>query len=266
MQTHHIHISLSSQASERELQDALTLLVALKLQGKHVTMEDTVTTRKILPSYILLPTPTPPSGKQEKVFLVSLKGLAPWISKIRYEKTRDDLQLYFSVRSSKTAEHTRQEEPTIEALPLAFSSLAQGEKDVTLMNPSEISRVLNYFSQEDQISCRVAGHALSTMRRGAQHLLLVGMVPREVFISYGAKGRIMREVSNNIQKALSSSPFCVLFESPTAQTPQLLGWKMPQDILKNLPLEQTKGNWTLCQLPTSTLQEAFETLFTPLND
>src|SRR3990167_2442991 len=35
--------------------------------------------------------------KQEKTFVVSLKGVAPWISKVCYKKDEKDLKLYFTI-------------------------------------------------------------------------------------------------------------------------------------------------------------------------
>ncbi|OHA68262.1 MAG: hypothetical protein A3J57_00400 [Candidatus Wildermuthbacteria bacterium RIFCSPHIGHO2_02_FULL_49_12b] len=37
------------------------------------------------------------SQKKEKTFVVSLKGLAPWVSAIRYEKERDDVKLHITL-------------------------------------------------------------------------------------------------------------------------------------------------------------------------
>ena len=43
-------------------------------------------------------------SKKEKTFAVSIKGLAPWIAKVRYEKNNVDLNLYFTLKETETPE------------------------------------------------------------------------------------------------------------------------------------------------------------------
>ena len=42
--------------------------------------------------------------KKEKTFAVSIKGLAPWIARVRYEKNDVDLSLYFTLKEIETPE------------------------------------------------------------------------------------------------------------------------------------------------------------------
>ena len=43
-------------------------------------------------------------SKKEKTFAVSIKGLAPWITKVRYEKNNVDLNLYFTLKETEIPE------------------------------------------------------------------------------------------------------------------------------------------------------------------
>ncbi|MEK6882288.1 MAG: hypothetical protein AABY22_21900, partial [Nanoarchaeota archaeon] len=65
-------------------QTALLLACGLKKLGKQVSIEHAQAILETTPS-------------QEKIFVVSLKGLAPWIAKVRYEKETNDLKLYFTL-------------------------------------------------------------------------------------------------------------------------------------------------------------------------
>ncbi|MDP4009120.1 MAG: hypothetical protein Q8P71_01725 [bacterium] len=260
-QAHHIHISLPSQASESELRDACILLLALKKQGKHVTVEDTDITKTILPSHILLPTPHVPANTQEKdvgkMFLVSLKGLAPWISKIHYEKTEDDLKLYFTLRDSEASDRLRDGRPAIEVLPLSSPPSISQDQKVMIAQTSELPQILASLSLQDQVSCSIAGHALSTMKR--VHSLATGIVPREIFRLYGAQPATLQEAAGMIREVLSKAPFCIFFAKPESSITQFLAWSIPEATSLTMPLTQkeTRGGWTLGRLPGITEQEAY---------
>ena len=43
-------------------------------------------------------------SQKEKTFAVSIKGLAPWVAKVRYEKNDVDLNLYFTLKETETPE------------------------------------------------------------------------------------------------------------------------------------------------------------------
>lgn len=86
---------------------ALLLACGLKKLGKQVSIEHTPTA---------LDTPSP----KEKLFVVSLKGLAPWIEKVRYEKEAKDLKLYFTLNQGEIS-------------PEALSFQIQNQADLTII-------------------------------------------------------------------------------------------------------------------------------------
>lgn len=43
-------------------------------------------------------------SQKEKTFAVSIKGLAPWVAKVRYEKNNVDLNLYFTLKETQIPE------------------------------------------------------------------------------------------------------------------------------------------------------------------
>ncbi len=79
-----ISLVLPTGAQEGDTQKALLLACGLKRLGKQVSLEHTRTSFD-------------ESSPKEKTFVVSLKKLAPWIARVRYEKDAEDLKLYFTL-------------------------------------------------------------------------------------------------------------------------------------------------------------------------
>jgi|GEM_PF-2016213 len=102
-----ISLILPTEATTDNTQTALLLACGFKKLGKQVSIENTRETSE-----------TPAS--QEKIFVVSLKGLAPWIAKVRYEKEAKDLKLYFTLNKG-------------EIPPEALSFQIQNQTDLTII-------------------------------------------------------------------------------------------------------------------------------------
>ena len=102
-----ISLVLPLEANAIDTHKALLLACGLKKLGKHVSIEHTPT---------VLGTPS----LKEKVFVVALKGLAPWIAKVRYEKEANDLKLYFTLNQGEVS-------------PEALSFQIQNQADLTII-------------------------------------------------------------------------------------------------------------------------------------
>lgn len=86
-----ILLSLPSELSQENLETSLTLYAALRLLKKEVAVRGGSCHEHVLS--LLSPSKTEGPG----TFVVSLKGLAPWISSVSYEKGEQDLRLFFSL-------------------------------------------------------------------------------------------------------------------------------------------------------------------------
>jgi len=102
-----ISLILSPEADATDMQKALLFACGLKKLGKQVSIEHTQTA---------LDTPS----LKEKIFVVSLKGLAPWIARVRYEKEANDLKLYFTLNQGEIS-------------PEVLSLQIQNQADLTII-------------------------------------------------------------------------------------------------------------------------------------
>ena len=102
-----ISLILPSAPDATDTQKSLLLACGLKKLGKQVSIEHSQTA---------LDAPS----LQEKIFVVTLKGLAPWIAKVRYEKDVKDLKLYFTLNQGEIS-------------PEALSLQIQNQADLTII-------------------------------------------------------------------------------------------------------------------------------------
>ncbi|MEK7542494.1 MAG: hypothetical protein AAB524_02230 [Patescibacteria group bacterium] len=102
-----ISLVLPFGAQQSDTQTAFLLACGLKKLGKQVSIEH-------------IQTPLLASSLKEKTFVVSLKGLAPWIARVRYEKDAQDLKLYFTLNQGEVS-------------PEALSFQMQDQADLTII-------------------------------------------------------------------------------------------------------------------------------------
>lgn len=94
--SHRILITIPSQSSLQEKEAALVMLFSLLRLGKSVEMEGMPVVSRVLSQI---------PQKKEKTFAVTAKGLAPWVSKVYYEKDERDLRLYFTLQDKNLSEY-----------------------------------------------------------------------------------------------------------------------------------------------------------------
>lgn len=82
-----VSLVLPLGAGETDTHEARILQCGFRKLGKQVVLEHAQTA------------PLAPLS-EEKTFVVSLRGLAPWIAKVRYEKEASDLKLYFTLNQT----------------------------------------------------------------------------------------------------------------------------------------------------------------------
>ncbi len=171
---------------------------------------------------------------QKKTFAVKLKGLAPWISQIQYEKEETDLTLYFTLKKDTEInvilEDGRAESKLLSLVTPSLAPLAQRLISNVEYKPNSDIYITS-LQKKDFIECRATSLAL----KGSM----------EELKQYGAE----------------ESSFLVLYE--TGKGTHGLLWSKRQDIREKVQEQNQgtqKGNWVLfitkSTLPS--LQEHFK--------
>ena len=173
--------------------------------------------------------------QQKKTFAVKLKGLAPWISQVQYEKEETDLTLYFTLNKDTEINVILEDTKAgSKLLPLVTPSLAPLAKRLILnieYKPNS-DLYITSLQRKDFIECRATSLAL----KGSM----------EELKQYGAQ----------------ESSFLVLYETDRG-THGLL-WSKRQDIREKVQSQNQgaqKGNWVLftTQSTLPSLKEHFKT-------
>jgi hypothetical protein len=157
--------------------------------------------------------------QQKKTFAVKLKGLAPWISKIQYEKEDQDLTLYFSLKKDAEVniivEDDRAGHKLLSPITTPLGALSQKLIGNVEYKPNSDLYITSLYHQDFQ-EC------------GATSLALKGAV--EELKQCGGE----------------NSSLLVLFE--TAKGAQGLLWSKRSEVrekVKSLEQGTEKGNWVL---------------------
>ncbi|OHA65226.1 MAG: hypothetical protein A3D64_02365 [Candidatus Wildermuthbacteria bacterium RIFCSPHIGHO2_02_FULL_49_9] len=172
--------------------------------------------------------------QQKKTFAVKLKGLAPWISEIQYEKEERDLTLYFSLK--RDAE-----------INIIVEDGGAGHK---LFSPA--TPPLGALSQK----------LISSVEYKPNSDLYIASLCRQDFQACGATSLALKDAVEELKQCGGeNSSLLVLLETGKG-TQGLLWSKRPEVREKVKMLEQgtEKGNWVLFapKGPLPSLREAFK--------
>ena len=172
--------------------------------------------------------------QQKKTFAVRLKGLAPWISEIQYEKEEQDLTLYFTL--SKDAE--------------VNVIVEDGKTASKLLSP--ITASLTPLSQR----------LISNVEYKPNSDLYITSLKRKDFEECRATSLALKSAVEELkQYGAQESSLLVLYE--TAEGTHGLLWSKRQDIREKVEAQNQgaeKGNWVLFQAQgtLSSLRENFK--------
>lgn len=177
--------------------------------------------------------------KKEKIFVVSLKGVAPWISRVSYEKTEKDLKLFFTLRQGN----------------LSTENL--------LLEPVEDNSILESKSEENKL--------LQKIKESWQYLpepnLYFVFLNKEVFQGIGSSPRILPKIIKNLQAQIDKNvSFLVLFENSKEDVQGIL-WSENKELREKMLWYgegQEKGNWLIFIAPTKNLQQTSSRLLSLL--
>lgn len=155
-----ISLLLPPEADAADTQTALLLACGLKKLGKLVSLEH---------AQAALGASLP----KEKTFVVSLKGLAPWIATVRYEKDTRDLRLYFTLNPTAGGEispealslHMQsQTDLTIIVGDTAPQNNALSPEGVSVLPASQMKNpLLELLRSQEDLPTRLLGAALSNI-------------------------------------------------------------------------------------------------------
>lgn len=258
-----ILISFSPKASLQEQEAALLTFFALSKQGKHVEIEG-------IPGASRLSLRTP---KKEKTFMVTAKGLAPWVSKVYYEKDEKDLRLYFSLQDNKS----------LSEYMLAVGEqthdlvLIVGDKDAR-RNRTEPVVLLNEFGNEKERGAFAAAllseKELTMARLLVKSFLSLNAAGSDVLV-FALSRKDLREAGANSFMLPSlilqmeeygepESSYACVFEEQAREHPIRILAKSGGELLKNTLTKhgkvESRGEWLLARSRFLSLREAEEEL------
>jgi len=260
-QSQHIYITLPAKREASDVQTALTLFAALKKLGKNVGLQDM---RAQAPLAQDQPT------QEQKTFAVSIKGLAPWISKVSYEKSDQDLNLYFSL-------HTREIAGQRPSLPQKPTDLNIIVGDNKVQNNTEHSKdsslaveatkelttfALQLLSQQQQPETKLLSAALANMDYIKEKWLYISQLQTSDFENSGTTELQLKHIIQELKTYFGrESSYLILFESLTSHHTKGLLWspqKNLQDTIMLYGSGEGKGNWVLFSLSQKELTQVYK--------
>jgi hypothetical protein len=165
--------------------------------------------------------------RKEKTFVVSLKGVAPWVSQVCYKKDEKDLKLYFTIIVGDAANSHNSE---IARLPLEAAPLpALSGKFLTKLEHLEGKNLyMAAISKDEWQDCQANTQAL---KEGVRHV----------------KDYVGEQAS-----------MLLLYEEPGTAHPKGLLWtkrKELQETVQGIGTGLQKGDWVLLSFPNHTIKD-----------
>jgi len=254
-----ISVLLPLQPQENDTREALLLVCGLKQLGKQVSLISGQTS---------LPTA---SSLEEKTFVVSLKGLAPKIARVRYEKDQNDLKLYFTLNqggiSPEALSIERQEQPDLILIvgdkPLQDNTVSPSPSLIPTCSFREAKNALcTLLQSKENPQTRILGIILSKLEYIPSHHIFVALFQKEEFFDVQAYTKALPLALLQLQKTFQdNSSFLVLFDSP--QGCQGILWSSSLNLrakFRDMTGGQQKGSWVLLHptpLSSTQLKHAF---------
>ncbi len=164
--------------------------------------------------------------KKEKTFVVSLKGVAPWVSQVRYKKDEKDLKLYFTIIVGDAANSHNSE---IGQLPLEATPLPA-----------------------------LAGKLLTKLEHLENKNLYMAAISKDEWLDCQADTRALKESVVHVKDYIGEqASLLLLYEEPGSSHPKGLLWakrKELQEAAQSIGTGLQKGNWTLLSFPNQTIE------------
>ncbi|MBI2573965.1 MAG: hypothetical protein HYV78_01040 [Candidatus Wildermuthbacteria bacterium] len=267
--SHRILITIPSFCSLQEKEAALGMLFSLLRLGKSVETEGMPVVSRFLAR-------TSPD-KREKTFAVTAKGLAPWVSKVYYEKDDRDLRLYFTLQDKNLSEYMLAVGEQRHDLVFIV-----GDKEASYNSAEPASRIVAFkdiqghhnlifalLSEENrQLSSLLAKAFLSAEFTGRDVLIL--KLSRQDFQNVGARSSLLSKFAGLVQEyGEGRFAYALLFEEASAYHPIRVLLRANSAGVKETVLRygqnESKGAWTLVRSRFSSLEEARQEIIRDLS-
>ena len=256
-----ITISLPPSPSKKEFESACLFFCIAKKLGKDASLEGDT-----------LKSPLKESAKG-KTFTVSLRGLSSVISRIHYEKSGEDVKLYFTlmdgeISSNNIALETSQ--PSSLTLIVGNNrardnssetdnaSLVQGTKDF-------LDTTLSLLSSFDVPGVQLSSRVLSRFQKQPR-MLYTAHLTKQDFIETKTTQLHLRETAKEIKEyGDRTASYLILFE--TEKTTKGILWSENPQIQKRILLAgkgSTKNNWTIYSFPQKSSEDALHNILKTL--
>lgn len=164
--------------------------------------------------------------KKEKTFVVSLKGVAPWVSKVCYKKDEKDLKLYFTIIVGDVKDSHNSE---IAQLPLEAMSLPA-----------------------------LSGKLLTKLEYLENRNLYVTAVSKDDWQECQANAQALKEGVKHVQDYIGEqASLLLLYQETDSPCPKGLLWtkrKELQEAVGNMGTGMQKGNWALLSFPNQRIE------------
>ena len=164
--------------------------------------------------------------KKEKTFVVSLKGVAPWISKVCYKKDEKDLRLYFTIIVGDTKNSHNSE---IAQLPLEAISLPPLS--------GKLLTKLEYWRDKD---------------------LYYAVISQQEWQDCQANTPALRESVKHLQEYVGqNSSLLLMYEDEKEKPPKGLFWSTKKEMRHRILAVSSgheRGNWVLLSFPEHSVE------------
>ena len=251
-----VSLVLPFQAQTRDKQTAFLFACGLKKLGKQVSLEYT-------------DMPLTSSSSDEKTFVVSLKGLGPWISRVRYEKEGKDLKLYFSLTQGEISPTTLslQIQGQEDRIIIVGNKSPQNNKDepsstAQLSDKEAKQPLLDLLSSQKDPQTRLLGLILAKIEYISQSNTFLAVLYKEDFRGTRSSSKNLPLLISTLRESFGDqSSYLFFFDS--SQGAQGMLWSRSSQLqakFRDIAKAEQKGPWILLHptpLSSEQLKHAF---------
>lgn len=162
--------------------------------------------------------------KREKTFVVSLKGLGPWVSAIRYEKDQKDVKLFVTLAK--------------ETLP----GRQAGQPAVIVENI--------------QLGGKLSEKMFQNLEYHQQGSLYVSILSQQDFKECDASAKNLKDCLEDLKSSMLDLSFLLLAQEPLAASPRGFLWTQRPGLREKMTAtfpSETKGSWVLLRITENLL-------------
>lgn len=155
--------------------------------------------------------------KREKTFVVSLKGLGPWVSAIRYQKDQKDVKL--------------------------FVTLAKETKPAVIV-------------ENIQLGGKLSEKMFQNLEYHQQGSLYVSILSQQDFKECDASAKNLKDCLEDLKSSMLDLSFLLLAQEPLAASPRGFLWTQRPSLREKMTASfpsETKGSWVLLRITENLL-------------